>query len=440
MREASGWFTVPRSCRSASLPLVLLVLCATPAAIADQPEEPVGLVLSAGGSKLLRANTETPLSARPGDLLFVGDGLRTESGAASFLFCPSKAIETLTPSGEVRFETRQPKVRTGKISEQTARACTLPQTLRVSIASQQHYGVTMTRGAGQPGVPPIPRDKLSPDVQAEVAPLDAALAADPDNQAPLVALAALFEKHGLSANALETYNKLLPQWPDAVWVKSKIFDLEQVLATQAAAAAAVSASQGGQTYALLVGISKYARPELSLQFADADADVFAKLLQSPLGGAIPAGNVLLLTNEKATTAAVRNGFQDFLKRRAGKNDTVVIVIAGHGTVEVPGSKSAFILTYDSDPQDLTSTALPMAELRSLFEEQLKKVAAAYSCLSMSARPARSAPFRTRPSMPTCSIWATWKEICSGCWRAGLRKSRSKARNSGAATESSAISS
>ena len=91
------------------------------------------------------------------------------------------------------------------------------------------------------------------------------------------------------------------------------------------------------------------------------------------GGSVPADNVLLLTDEKATTAAVRNGFQDFLKRRAGKNDTVVILIAGHGTVEVPGSKNAFILTYDSDPQDLKSTALAMDDLQSLFEEQLSKV-------------------------------------------------------------------
>ncbi len=39
---------------------------------ADTKEEPVGLVLSATGSKLLRADTETPLAARPGDLLFCG--------------------------------------------------------------------------------------------------------------------------------------------------------------------------------------------------------------------------------------------------------------------------------------------------------------------------------------------------------------------------------
>src|ERR1700730_19191316 len=85
-------------------------------AFGDTKEEPVGLVLSAAGSKLLRADTETPLGARPGDLLFAGDGLRTESTPASFLFCPSKAIATLGPAGEVRLESKQHKVKTGKIS------------------------------------------------------------------------------------------------------------------------------------------------------------------------------------------------------------------------------------------------------------------------------------------------------------------------------------
>src|SRR5260370_5254258 len=116
----------------------------------DTKEEPVGLILSAAGSKLLRADTQTPLGARAGDLLFAGDGLRTESSAASFLFCHSKAIDTLGPSGEVRLDSKQPRVKAGKISEQPARVCTLPQTLRVAIASQQHYGVSMTRGINKP--------------------------------------------------------------------------------------------------------------------------------------------------------------------------------------------------------------------------------------------------------------------------------------------------
>jgi tetratricopeptide (TPR) repeat protein len=345
----------------------LLVLLSVPG-FADNKEEPVGLVLSATSSKLLRADTETPLAARPGDLLFSGDGIRTESGPASFLFCPSKALDTLTPSGEVRLDAKAPKVKAGKISETPARACTLPQTLRVAAASQQHYGVSMTRGT-RPDVPPTPHNKLAADVQAELAPYDLVLATNSKDQAALVTEATIFEDHKLSADALDAYYKLLQQWPDAVWVKSKIFDLEQALADQTAAATA-AAQAGGQTYALLVGISKYAKPELSLQFANADAAVFSKLLESPLGGGVPSGNVLLLTDEKATTAAVRNGFQDFLKRRASKNDTVVILIAGHGTVD---NKDAFILTYDSDPQDLKSTALGMDELQSLFEEQLTKV-------------------------------------------------------------------
>jgi tetratricopeptide (TPR) repeat protein len=341
-------------------------------AAGDTKEEPVGLILSSVGSKLLRADTETPLDARPGDLLFAGDGLKTETGPTSFLFCPAKAIDTLAPAGEVRLEAKAPKVKTGKISEQPARTCTLPQTLRVAVASQQHYGVSMTRGVNKPEVPPTPHDKLPADIQAEIALSEAALTANAKDQAALVTEATVFENRKLLANALDMYYKLRVEWPDATWIKSKVFELEQGLADQAASATA-AAAPGGKTYALLVGISKYAKPELSLQFANADADVFGKLLASPRGGGLAPDNVLLLTDEKATTAAVRNGFQDFLKRRASKNDTVVILIAGHGTVEVPGSKNAFILTYDSDPQDLKSTAMAMEELQSLFQEQLTKV-------------------------------------------------------------------
>ena len=320
----------------------------------------------------MRFNAETPLGARAGDLLFSGDSLKTEASPASFLFCPASAMETLGPSGEVRLESKEPKVKAGKLSPQPARSCMLPTALRVAVASQQHYGVTMTRGGPGPETPPVPRDKLPADVAAAVAPFDAALAANAQDQAALVGLAAVFESHNLPANALETYNKILQQWPDAEWVKAKRFDLEQAVIAGSAAASAAAAGSG-KTYALLIGVSKFKAPELSLQFADADAADLSKLVQSPRGGGLPPDNVMLLTDEKATLAAVRLGFQDFLKRRAGKNDTVIILVASHGTVELPGSKGAYILTYDSDPQDLKSTSLPMAELNSLFGEQLAKV-------------------------------------------------------------------
>src|SRR5207302_6100057 len=175
-------------------------------------EDPVGLVLNPGGGKLLRADTETPLALRSGDLLFSGDSVKADAGPASYLYCPAKTIQTLSAAGEVRLDAKQPKVKAGKISEAPARACTLPQTLRVTVASQQHYGVTMTRGT--PGeAKGVPRDQLPADVKAQLQPLDAALSADPKDQAALVAEATIFENAKLPGNALEIYYKLRELWP-----------------------------------------------------------------------------------------------------------------------------------------------------------------------------------------------------------------------------------
>ena len=352
------------------IPILLLVILPRPGLAAEVKETPVGLILSPGGAKLLRANTETPLDARPGDLLFTGDGIRTAGGSASFLFCPSKTTQTLGASGEVRFDAKQVKLKAGQITgEKPAQSCLLPPMVRVAVASQQHYGVSMTRGLASPDVSAVPRDKMPPQVAQALAPIDQALAADPKDISAMIAAAAVYDGNNLPANALLQYQAIRAALPDAVWVQARIFDLQQ----QVAELQQSSPAPGGETYALLVGVSKFKNQELSLQFAERDAISFDQLLSSPRGGGLPKDHVLLLTNENATTAAVRNGFQDFLKRRAGKGDTVIIMMASHGTVEVPGSKNAFILTYDSDPQDLNSTALPMEELQSLFEEQLSKV-------------------------------------------------------------------
>lgn len=339
---------------------------------AEVKESPVGLVLSPGGAKLLRANTETLLDARAGDLLFTGDGLRTSGGAASFLFCPSKTTQTLGATSEARFDAKQVKLKTGQITgEKPAQSCFLPQLVRVAVASQQHYGVSMTRGVDKPDALPTPRDKMPPQVVQALAPIDQALTADPKDVAAMIAAAALYENNNLPVNALVQYQAIREALADAIWVQGKIFELQQTVAD--AQQVATSPTPGGETYALLVGVSKFKDKELALQFAERDATSFDQLLLSPRGGGLPRDHVLLLTDENATTAAVRNGFQDFLKHRATKGDTVIIMIASHGTVEVPGSKNAFILTYDSDPQDLNSTALPMGELQALFEEQLSKV-------------------------------------------------------------------
>jgi uncharacterized caspase-like protein len=127
----------------------------------------------------------------------------------------------------------------------------------------------------------------------------------------------------------------------------------------------------GETYALLVGVSSYRKlpRDLWLQYADADATTLRDHLASPRGGGVPAQRILLLTNERATTPAIRDAFQNLARIGVGRKDTVVILIAGHGTVDKSG---AYILTYESDPENLAATAFPMAELHSLVKAELSK--------------------------------------------------------------------
>ncbi len=134
---------------------------------------------------------------------------------------------------------------------------------------------------------------------------------------------------------------------------------------------AAEAPPAAKTYALIIGISRYQKlpQDLWLQYPEADAKAFSELLSSPRGGSVPPDRMLVLTNDRATTATVRQAFQTFLGTGPGKNDTVFILIAGHGTVDGSG---AYILTYDSDPENLARTALPMAELHSLVEDELSR--------------------------------------------------------------------
>src|SRR6185312_12586890 len=335
-------------------------------------EEPVGLLLTSTGGKVLRANTETPLAARAGDIIFSGDELKAETGASSFLYCPAKQSESIDTGGDLLFDSKQIKVKAGKLAfPKPVNSCFLPQVVRVNAASQQHYGVSMTGGLERPEGDILAVTALPAAVQSDLAPFEDILRTDPANAGALVNEAAIYDRNNLEANALATYRKIAAQWKDAVWVKGRIFDLQESLATQAAIKPA-AISPDAKTFGLLIGISKYQKlpQDLWLQYADADAKTFSQHLASPRGGAVPPENMVVLTNEQATTAAVRNAFQTFLKNRAGPKDTIFILVAGHGTVDARG---AFIMTYDSDPEDLSATALPMAELQRLVNGELSKV-------------------------------------------------------------------
>ena len=203
---------------------------------ADTPETPVGILLSAGDAKLMRAGAAAAADAKTTDLLFAGDSIRTGSAPATYLFCAGKTRQTLGPKGEARFESAQVRIKTGKITaQQPAGSCLLPPVLRVSVASQQSFGSLRTRDLDQ-DAPPVPHDKLPAAVLGDLAPFEKAVAASGNDPSPLVGMAAVFEKANLPANAYEAYSKIQMKWPDVVWVKAKMAELDQILTAKAKAA------------------------------------------------------------------------------------------------------------------------------------------------------------------------------------------------------------
>ena len=197
-----------------------------------QAEQAVGLVLQAAGGELLRSGTALPLGAKAGDILFPGDSIRAAGGTVSFLFCPANSLQTLARTGEVLLSSGELAVTSGSLTnEQEVTACILPSVERSIAASQQHYGGSLVRDL-QPEQAPDgtteSRIQALPEAQRKallqrLKPVDEAIAADPDNQAARVARAALFEQYNLSTDALREYRHIAETWPDAAWVKSRLF-------------------------------------------------------------------------------------------------------------------------------------------------------------------------------------------------------------------------
>lgn len=106
----------------------------------------------------------------------------------------------------------------------------------------------------------------------------------------------------------------------------------------------------GTTRALVVGISKYQDEGIpTLRFAHTDAEEFVKFLKSKSGGSLGDEQIVLLTNEEATSANIYNQLY-WLLEETKENDQVIVYFSGHGDVETKTSiNKGFLLAYNSPP-------------------------------------------------------------------------------------------
>jgi hypothetical protein len=130
-------------------------------------------------------------------------------------------------------------------------------------------------------------------------------------------------------------------------------------------------AEKGKVYAAVIGISRYKNAP-GLKYADEDALAFYEYLLHTNN--VPKEQVTLLQNEEATLENVKSLLGEVIKRKARKQDTVIIYYAGHGVPE-PDSNSLdgdglekYLVPYDADPNRLYSTALPMEDMAKIFSK------------------------------------------------------------------------
>jgi hypothetical protein len=123
-------------------------------------------------------------------------------------------------------------------------------------------------------------------------------------------------------------------------------------------------------YAVVIGINKYKNLP-HLKYAVNDAREFYRYLIEK--SRIPQSHIWLILDEEATLEKLRSTLGTSLRRRAGKDDTVIIFLASHGATEKDASSpdgdglEKYILPYNADPKDLYASAMPMSEVARIFQ-------------------------------------------------------------------------
>lgn len=114
-------------------------------------------------------------------------------------------------------------------------------------------------------------------------------------------------------------------------------------------------------FALLVGVSRYADAQVSpLDLPGKDAEDMARVLASQSGRAYSAVHTRVLTDERATRAAITAGL-DWLARSVGPRDFGVLFIAGHALNH--GNGQYYFLGHDVVVDRLAATAVAQAQIR-----------------------------------------------------------------------------
>jgi len=142
----------------------------------------------------------------------------------------------------------------------------------------------------------------------------------------------------------------------------------------------------GDRYALVIGISRYGAGRMAPPGnygASADAEDLASKLTSKAG--FRPEHMLLLRDERAQTAQIKNAFRNFVAR-AKPDDLLLIYFAGCGIHDPTDPDKIYLASYETQMHQLSETALEVSELESLLSANVRS---RHTLLLFDVAPARS---------------------------------------------------
>jgi WD40 repeat protein len=148
-------------------------------------------------------------------------------------------------------------------------------------------------------------------------------------------------------------------------VEISAFDSRGVEAFRAHWNAIYRSSARRDLYYIGFGVSHYLNPALNLRFADKDVLDLAAALQR-YAGAFHRVVAKTYVNEAVTTDSIAKA-KDLLKD-AGVDDTVIVLISGHGAYDLSKEATYYYGTYNVDPTDLAGTAASFDQLEALVRD------------------------------------------------------------------------
>lgn len=126
-----------------------------------------------------------------------------------------------------------------------------------------------------------------------------------------------------------------------------------------------STTPRGTLYVLAIGVAKYqnAKDFPTLSFADKDVAALAKVLQEQKKSLFLDVQPVILTNEQATAIKIRTELVG-LERKVTKNDTVALILSGHGVVE---QNAYYFCPHDTDATRLSRQGISCSELQKVTD-------------------------------------------------------------------------